>query len=145
MVIMEILTEPNVLVCVTDQPTSERLIRVGASIAQDNNIALNVVCVLPKGFVSENTSAILQNLYDTANTLGAEMFFYFNSEPALTIAVHAKKKGTVHIVSGKPGANSNMFIETIKGLLPQLPISIVDSDNRIFTIPAVSTANQPIV
>lgn len=135
--------EPNVLVCVTDQPSSERLIRAGAEIAKENNLALNVVSVLPKSFVSESTAKILQDLYDTANSLGAEMFFYFNSDPALTIAVHARKRGTVHIVSGKPGANSNMFIETIRGLLPQLPLSIVDSDERIITIPAVSTANQP--
>lgn len=139
-----VIMGPNVLVCVTDQPSSERIIRAGASIAKDSGLALNVVTVLPKGFVSEKTSAILQSLYDTANSLGAEMYFYFNSEPALTIAVHAKKKGSVHIVSGKPGVNSNMFIETIKGLLPHLPISIVDSDNRMYTIPAVSPANQPI-
>ena len=81
--------EPNVLVCVTDQLSSERLIRSGAEIAKKQKLALHVVCVLPEGFVSEKTSSVLQNLYDTANSLGAEMTFYYNSDPALTLAVHA--------------------------------------------------------
>ena len=141
---MVIFMNPNVLVCVTDRPGSERLIRAGASIAKDSGIALNVVTVLPKGFVSENTAAVLQELYNTANSLGAEMHFYFNSEPALTIAVHARKTGSEHIVSGKPDADSSLFIETLRGLLPDLPVSVVDSDGRIYTIPAVSPAKQPI-
>lgn len=141
---MVIFMNPNVLVCVTDRPGSERLIRAGASIAKDSGIALNVVTVLPKGFVSENTAAVLQELYNTANSLGAEMHFYFNSEPALTIAVHARKTGSEHIVSGEPDADSSLFIETLRGLLPDLPVSIVDSDGRIYTIPAVSPAKQPI-
>ena len=43
------------------------------------------------------------------------MHFYFNSEPALTIAVHARKTGSEHIVSGKPDADSSLFIETLRG------------------------------
>jgi K+-sensing histidine kinase KdpD len=137
--------ESNVLVCVTDQLSSERLIRSGAAIAEKQGISLHVVCVLPEGFVSESTAAILQNLYDTANSLGAEMTFYFNSDPALTVAVHAKKIGSVHIVSGTPGADSSFFIETVKTLLPQLPISIVDADSRMYTFPAASSAVKPAV
>ena len=141
--------EPTVLVCVTDQLSSERLIRSGAEIAKKQKLALHVVCVLPEGFVSEKTSSVLQNLYDTANSLGAEMTFYFNSDPALTIAVHAKKSGSVHIVSGAPGYESSFFIETIKALLPRQPISIVDADSRVYTFrntsSSVSTAVQPAV
>ena len=41
------------------------------------------------------------------------MHFYFNSEPALTITVHARKTGSEHIVSGKLDADSSLFIETL--------------------------------
>lgn len=130
----------NVLVCVTDQLSCERLILTGAEIAKKYGVPVKVLSILPEGLISESTAAILQNLYDTASSLGAEMTFYFNSEPALTAAVHASKTGAIHIVSGTPGADSNLFIETIKGLLPELPVSIVDADNHVYTFPALPAA-----
>ena len=127
----------NVLVCVTDQLSCERLIRAGAAIAEKFNVPVKVLSVLPEGLVSGSTAAVLQNLYDTASSLGAEMTFYFNNEPALTAAVHASKTGAIHIVSGTPGADSNLFIETVKGLMPELPITIIDADNHMYTFPAI--------
>lgn len=135
----------NVLVCVTDQLSSERLIRAGAAIASEYGVPVHVISVLPEGLVSQSTTAVLQSLYDTASSLGAEMTFYFNSEPAITAAVHARQTGAIHIVSGAPGAESNLFIETIKSLLPELPMSIVDADSRLYTFPAVPTALRPSV
>lgn len=127
----------NVLVCVTDQLSCERLILVGAAIAEKYGVPVKVLSILPEGLISESTAAVLQNLYDTASSLGAEMTVYFNNDPALTAAVHASKTGAVHIVSGTPGIESNMFIETIKNLLPELPMSIIDADNHVFTFPAL--------
>lgn len=94
-----------------------------------------------EGLVSKQTASVLQNLYDIASSLGAEMTFYFNNEPALTAAVHASQNGAIHIVSGTPGADSNLFIETVKGLLPELPMSLVDADGRLFTFPAIAFAS----
>lgn len=136
---------PCVLVCVTDQLSCERLIRAGAAIAKSKDIPVSVVSVLPEGLVSEKTASVLQGLYDTASALGAEMNFYFNSEPALTAAVHAKTNGAVQIVSGTPGPDSTLFIETIKTLLPDIPMTIVDADDRMYTFPAISTALHPTV
>lgn len=130
----------NVLVCVTDQLSCERLIRAGAKIAEKYGVTVKVLSILPEGSVSETTASVLQNLYDTASSLGYEMTVYFNNDPALTAAVHASKTGAVHIVSGTPGADSNMFIETIKTLLPELPMSVIDADDRVFTFPALPAA-----
>ncbi|MDD2362706.1 MAG: hypothetical protein PHH84_07130 [Oscillospiraceae bacterium] len=131
------IPDNNVLVCVTDQLSCERLIRTGAAIAKKKGIPVQVVSVLPETLVSDNTACVMQKLYDTANSLGAEMTFYFNSDPALTVVVHAKKSGATHIVSGTPGTDSTLFIETIKSLLPDLPITIINTDNRLYTFPAV--------
>ncbi len=49
------------------------------------------------------------------------MTVYFNNEPALTAAVHASKTGAVHLVSGSPGTESNLFIETIKNCCRNCP------------------------
>ena len=133
----------NVLVCVTDQLSCERLIRAGAALAEEYGVPVRVLSILPEGLVSAQTASVLQNLYDIASSLGAEMTFYFNSEPALTAAVHASQTGAIHIVSGTPGADSNLCIETVKGLLPELPMSLVDADSRLFTFPTMTHAARP--
>ena len=127
----------NVLVCVTDQPSCRRLILAGASIAEKMGAPVKVVCVRPEGLVSPKTAEALQVLYNISGKLGADMTVYFNDDPALTVAVHARQTNAVHIVSGAPGATSNLFIETVKGLLPELPLSIVDADEHIVTVPGV--------
>ncbi len=138
---MREIPSANVLVCVTDQLSCERLIRAGAALAEEYGVPVRVLSILPEGLVSKQTASVLQNLYDIASSLGAEMTFYFNNEPALTAAVHASQNGAIHIVSGTPGADSNLFIETVKGLLPELPMSLVDADGRLFTFPAIAFAS----
>ncbi len=130
----------NVLVCVTDQPSCRRLILAGDTIARRGGIPVKVVTILPPGTVSARTADTLQTLYNIAGKLGAEMTVYFNDEPALTAAVHARKTNAVHIVSGSPGAQSNLFVETIKSLLPEVPLSVVDENEQMLTFPAMSAS-----
>lgn len=133
----------NVLVCVTDQPSCRRLILAGSKIAEQYQVPVKVLSVLPPAFVSEKTAEVLQTLTNISGKLGAEMTIYFNDDAALTAAVHARKTNAVHIVSGSPGADSNLFIETVKGLLPEIPMSIVDAEEHIVTFPAFTkTANK---
>ena len=130
----------NVLVCVTDQPSCRRMILAGDTIARRSGIPVKVVTILPPGAVSPRTADTLQTLYNIAGKLGAEMTVYFNDEPALTAAVHARKTNAVHIVSGSPGAQSNLFVETIKSLLPEVPLSVVDENEQMLTFPAMSAS-----
>ena len=129
----------NVLVCVTDQPSCRRLILAGAAIAEKLQVPVKVVSVQPAGLVSPRNAEDLQILYNISAKLGADMTVYFSDEAALTVAVHARQTNAIQIVSGAPGTNSNLFIETIKGLLPELPLSIVDEDEHIVTFPGVAT------
>lgn len=133
----------SVLVCVTDQLSSRRLILAGARIAEQYNARVRVVSILPEGLVSEKTADTLQKLYDVSSSLGAEMTVFFNNEPALTAAVHASQIGAVHLVSGAPGPESNLFIEMIRRLLPELPISILDADDHLITFPAFPAVASP--
>ena len=127
----------HVLVCVTDQTCCRRLITAGAAIAEKLNVPVKVISVQPEGLVSKRASEALQVLYNISAKLGAEMTVYFNDNPALTVAVHARQTNAIHIVSGAPGPNSNMFIETIKGLLPEIPLSVVDADEHLITFPGM--------
>lgn len=137
-------TEANVLVCVTSQPACRRLICAGAEIARQYGVPVKVVSVLPQGLVSAKTAETLQTLYNISGKLGAEMTVYFNDDAALTAAVHARKTNAMHIVSGAPGADSNLFIETVKGLLPEIPMSIVDEEAHIVTFPPLKAAGAPL-
>ena len=128
--------QANVLVCVTDQPSCRRLILAGDAIAQKYNVPVKVVTVLKPGLVSSKTADVLQTLYNIAGRLGADMTVYFNDSPALTVAVHARQINAVHIVSGSPGTDSNTFIETNKGLLPETPMTIVDNEQQMITFPS---------
>lgn len=129
-------TPAHVLVCVTDQPSCRRLILAGDAIAREYQVPVKVITVLSPGLVSAKTADVLQTLYNIAGRLGAEMTVYFNDSPALTVAVHARQTGAIHLVSGSPGTDSNLFIETIKGLLPEIPVTIVEDDQHMITFPS---------
>lgn len=133
---MQTDTPAHVLVCVTDQPSCRRLILAGDAIAKEYQVPVKVVTVLSPGLVGAKTADVLQTLYNIAGRLGAEMTVYFNDSPALTVAVHARQNNAIHLVSGSPGTDSNLFIETIKGLLPEIPLTIVDDDQHMLTFPA---------
>ncbi len=113
-----------VMVCITDQPECNQLVAAAADIAKKNGLPLIAVTVLNSGLVSEYTADRLQTLYNIAGRHGAQLLVHFNDSPALTVAVTARQNDAVHLVVGTPGPGSNHFIETIKGILPEIPVSI---------------------
>lgn len=132
---MREIPSANVLVCVTDQLSCERLIRP-APLWRKNTASRSVSSAFCRKVWSRNKPPRCFKTCMTSPALWAqEMTFYFNNEPALTAAVHASQNGAIHIVSGTPGADSNLFIETVKGLLPELPMSLVDADGRAVHLP----------
>ena len=128
-------TTSCVLVCASCKASYQRLLQTGAIIAEESGLQLQVLSILPKGPVDPSKSEFMQSLYDAAAISGAQVTFLFSNEPSLTAAVHATKIGARHIVTGTPDANSNLFLETARALLPELPVSIVDADNRVYTFP----------
>ncbi len=133
-----------VLVCVTDQPQCHRLIKAGATIAANSQRQLQVVSVMPPRLVTPNTADALQTLHNISSKLGAEMTVYFNEEPALTVAVHSRKINATHLVMGVPGPGHNVFVELVRGLVPDIPLSLVDADGQCISFPAMPkvAANQ---
>ncbi|MGN0172501.1 MAG: hypothetical protein ACI39E_06935 [Acutalibacteraceae bacterium] len=132
---------PCILVCVTDQMSCRRLIQKGRELADTCGYELCVVSVVPEQEPSKHTADTLQALYDIACSLGAGMQLLFNEDPALTVAVYARQVNAAHLISGSPSLNSNAFVETIHELLPDLPITIVDSENRCVTLSPNSSAS----
>ena len=123
--------ENTVLVCVTPQRSCTRLIRQGEIIALKSKAKLVVLAVFAKrdGASPEN-SAILEELYEAARMCDATMSVYFNDTPDILAAVFASKKNAGTIVTGFPRERSSGFVNSLHGLLPAIPIIMIDENNR---------------
>ena len=120
-----------VLVCVTSQPDCERLIRAGKKIADGEGVPLQVVSVQRMEECFQPNSDTLERLHQQAKAVNAEMTIYFNDSRAITAAVN--------IVMGFPRENSAHFVEDVHLLAPEVPISMVDGDDKIYQmIPAAA-------
>lgn len=125
----------TVLVCVTAQQSSETLVKAGKLLSDKWGANLEVVSVLPIG-KSENpiNPEIIEKLYQSANKQGGEMAVYFSDDPTFTVCAHIAKRKPLTLVVGFPGTKSNNFISTIHLLLPEIPISMIDTDGTAYNI-----------
>ena len=127
--------ERPVLVCVTAQQSSENLVKAGKEIAAKNSAELEVVSVLPLCRVNEPVdNEIIEKLFQLSKSYGGEMAVYFNDDPILTVSAHIAKRKPLTIVTGFPGENSNSFIDLIRSLFPEMPISMVDSEGTVYNM-----------
>lgn len=125
----------TVLVCVTAQKSSEGLVRAGRSIAEKSGAALEVVSVLP---IADSEKPIdceaLEAIYRTAKNYGGEVAVYFSNDPTLTVAAHIAKRKPLTIVAGFPGENSNSFVSAIHLMLPDVPVTMVDGEGKLYNM-----------
>lgn len=123
------------MVCITQQESCLRLIEAGARIAKEENLPLSVISVFreSKG-MNANDGGLLENLFVCAQKYNATMNVYFNDSPSLVVAVAAKKNNASTLVTGFPSQGSNGFIARIHEILPDLPITMVDSNSDEYKI-----------
>ncbi len=133
--------EDNVLVFVTAQPSCYRLIQAGAAIAETYHMPLKVVTIQPPESLSKHSTDSLQVLYNISGKLGAEMTILFHEDAALSAAVHVRQTNAKHIVSGAPGGQSQLFIEAVRELVPDIPWTIVDDQQQVVTFPPLATVS----
>lgn len=127
--------ERTVLVCVTPQASSENLIRAGKAIAEKNSAGLEVVSVVPIDDKNRRFDPLaLDRLHVTAKENGGEIAIYFSDDPIMTVCAHIAKKKPLTFVVGFPGERSNNFISLIHLILPEIPISMVDTEGMVYNI-----------
>lgn len=125
----------TVLVCVTAQESSERLVKAGKAIADRNKAKLEVVSVLPMMNNDNRVNPqVLEKLYRLSQSQGGATALYFSDDPTLTVSAHIAKRKPLTIAVGFPGEKSNDFVHTIHLLFPEIPISMVSSDEKIYNI-----------
>lgn len=125
----------TVLVCVTAQPSSERLIETAKALAERSGADLEVVSVLP---VADGEKCIdceaLERIRDAARRQGGNMAVYFSNDPVLTASAHIAKRKPLTVVTGFPGSDSIGFVAAIHLLFPELPVTMVDKDGKIYNM-----------
>ncbi len=129
-----------VLVCVTSQKTCERLIKEGAYLAKKNNCSLLVLSVFPTNGCFRPDLKTIGELDRCAREHSAEMILFYNDFPFIVAASVAKKNNAINIVTGFCENGVSPFITSLHTVLPEIPVSMVDKEGKIFSIhPAVAS------
>jgi len=124
-----------IMVCVTPQQSCYRLIEAGARIAREENLPLSVISIFKeRNGLNANEGGVLEELFQCTKKYNAKMDIFFNDSPALVVAVSAKKNNASTLVTGFPAEGSSGFIARIHEILPELPITMVDSESNEYKI-----------
>lgn len=117
----------TVLVCVTGQQSSQRLIHRGAALAREHGAELLVLSVSGSGvnlLSNPEVSQALNDLYRLSGEVGAEMTMLHHHDAHRAICDFARVRGVTRLVlgEGKPGASA--FIPHLMRSLPDVAFTI---------------------
>ena len=117
----------SVLVCVTQQKTSEKLIQKGVELSKEEGSCLNVIHV-----VNENDKLLyglsdgdaLEYLFEITKEIGANLVVKRSKDVIKTIVDYAEEINCTHIVLGSSKNSSNNFVAKLKKKLPNVEFLI---------------------
>jgi len=128
----------KILVCITVQANSKRLIKKGAEIAKKKQGQLHILHV-QKGnniFINSDASELLQQLYGYASELGGETHAICGEDVCEAIVNFAKDIGITTMVLGQRPEHIKVDIENdiifkIKSLIPEIEVVILERKKEI--------------
>lgn len=120
----------NIMVCVTQQRTCERLIKKGDILNHKINADLYIIHVVKEGtnfLGNDKDSDAIEYLYEIARESGAEMTVVRSNDIVGTLASFTKQKGIGHVVMGEaPSSTQDTSINRIlQEKLPNIDFYIV--------------------
>lgn len=124
--------ENNVMVCVTQQKTCERLIKVGLDLSNESS-KLYVVHVALKGLNilgNSKEGEALDYLFDISKNVGADMTVIRSSEVSKSIIDFCKKNDINIIVFGESRENkkgNNIIVDVTKKLSSKVEIKVIST------------------
>lgn len=121
----------NVLVCVTAQTTSHRLIQKAADIAREQDLPLLVLAVLGSGpnlLELPHVAATLDALYARASHVGAEMTIITDKDPQKAISGFVSKRHSTHLVMGQGNGSPNSLQNRLMRELPKVNFHTFDAN-----------------
>lgn len=117
----------TVLVCVTGQQSSQRLIHRGAEIAGEYGAALLVLSVSGSGvnlLSNPEVSQALNDLYRLSGQVGAEMTMLHHHDAHRAICDFVRERGVTRLVLGQNRPGESSFITNLMRALPQVTFII---------------------
>lgn len=120
------------VVCVTQQASCKRLIEAGKKISDEYGMHLEVLNVQPAKDCYSPDPQAMELLHESCRNVGARMSVYFSDNPAILTASFLKKVNASVVVMGFPKDSASPFIASVRMLLPDLPITMVDADSNMY-------------
>lgn len=120
----------NIMVCVTQQKTCERLIKKGAALKEELNCDLYVIHVAREGtdiLGDKNEANALEYLFNISKGVGANLTVLKSKDVADAIVEYAGKKKIGHVILGEPpaGCREEGIISELRARLPFCKLYIV--------------------
>ncbi|WP_053983149.1 adenine nucleotide alpha hydrolase family protein [Niameybacter massiliensis] len=117
----------KVLVCITIQENSKRLIRKGYDLATEKNGELHIIHIR-KGetiFESPDSSLLFEELFVYGSELGGQVHFLCSTDIPKTIHEFIIKNNITQLIIGKPPVSSHApSLSTVYEQLIQLPETV---------------------
>lgn len=117
----------TVLVCVTGQRSSARLIHKGAEIARQLQGTLLVLSVSGSGLntlTHPGVAEAMDELYRLSHEVGAEMTMLHAPDAHKAICAFAQERGVTRILLGEGRDGAGAFVASLQRALPQITFSI---------------------
>lgn len=120
----------NILVCVTQQKTCERLIKKAASLRQNDSIGLFVIHVAKNDWNFLNNAQegeALEYLFSISKSVGANLTVLKSDDITGTIADFAKKNEIDLIIMGQSPNDSmeNKFVSKLENMIRNVEFYII--------------------
>ncbi len=128
-----------VLVCVTEQKSSQRLIEAGRKLADKADMPLKVICVRSPRHLNWLASEEVEALFDLSKMLGAEMIVKFSDNAVQAVSEYINNQPVQVILVGIPPKDQpSIFIQNLEEAFPELPLIQVDTTGKLRQKPVVS-------
>lgn len=123
----------NILVCVTQQKTCERLIRRAADIRGNTHANLFVIHVAKNDWNfldNKKEGEALEYLFNISKSVGADLSVLKSDEIAKTISDFAKENNIDCIIMGESADDrkENKFYKELKALLDNVEIKVIPNN-----------------
>lgn len=124
-------TEGNIMVCVTQQKTCERLIGSGAKLKESIGSDIYVIHVVKNNdnfLCNESEPDALQYLFNISKDAGADLTVLRSENVVETLINFANEKNIGYVVLGEPPKTSNTFV------IDNLKKSLVNAEFHIIPV-----------
>ena len=127
----------KILVCMTIQQNSKRLIRRGYEFAKENNGELHIIHIR-KGetiFETPDSSLLFEELFVYGSELGGQVHFLCSTDIPNTIHEFITQNAITHLVIGKPpillsGSNTSTVYEQLLKLPENVDVCVLDREEN---------------